>query len=293
VNVGERWTREQLTDLRASHFAPRAWCRFLAASFERAAAARRERRRAQRQVLAVAAAGFLPWVAAAALGAVPLAVVGAGWWTLVVLMLEWHLGMLDDLDRLGPANVLALARAAAVPAVLLLPVAPAAAVFLAAGATDGVDGALARSRRETTRLGFWLDGTTDTLLLGAAAVAALRAGLLPWWAAAAVLVRYALPWPLAAALYFLRGEMPRRRVSGRIPGLAVFAGLAVAMLGGPGASLAAAGAAAGTLTALLSVTRMAPVPSPTAIRAARESKRVYWHRTETTTGGELWRRSRW
>lgn len=258
---GERWTREQLTELRASRFTPRAWRRFLAASFARSAEARREQHRAHRQAVAVATAGFVPWAAAAALGALPLAAVGAAWWTLVVLMLDWHLGMLDGLDHLGPANLLGLARAGAVPAVLLLPSAAAAAVFLAAGATDGIDGALARRRGETTRLGFWLDGTTDTLLLSAAAVAALRSDLLPWWASAAVLVRYALPWPLAAASYFLRAEPPRRGVSCRIPGLAVFAGLAVAMLGGPGTSLAVAGAVAGVFTVLLSVKRIQDSPS--------------------------------
>ncbi len=253
MSDGERWTREQLAELRASRFTIRSWRRFLGASFERAAAARREKRRAHRQVLRLAAAGLAPWVAAAFLGAVPLAAAGAAWWLLVVLMLEWHLGMLDRLDRLGPANLLGLARAAAVPAVLLLPEGAAAAVFIVAGATDGIDGSIARRRGETTRLGVWLDGATDTLLLIAAAVTALRAGLLPSWAAVPVLVRYGLPWPLLAASYFLRSEPPRRGVSGRLPGLAVFAGLVVAMLGGPGATLTAAGAAAGVLTVLLSV----------------------------------------
>jgi cardiolipin synthase len=259
MNDGERWTQAQLTELRASRFTPRAWRCFFAASFDRAAAARRERRRAQRQALLVAAVGFIPWAVAAALGGIPLAAAGAGWWTLVVLMLEWHLGMLDGLDRLGPANVLGLARAAVVPAVLLLPIVPATALFLAAGATDGIDGFLARRRGETTRLGFWLDATTDTLLLIAGTAAALQANLLPWWAAVAVFVRYGLPWPLVAASYFARAEPPSRGVSGRLPGLAVFAGLALAMLDGPGASLAAAGAAAGTLTVLLCVRRMARV----------------------------------
>jgi phosphatidylglycerophosphate synthase len=253
VSDGERWTREQLVALHRARFTPRGWRSFLGASFERAAQARHEQRRAHRQLLRIAAAGLVPWVVAAALGAAPAAVVGAAWWLLVVLMVDWHLGMLDGLGRLGPANVLGLARAAAVPAVLLLSGGAAAAVFVAAGVIDGIDGALARRRDETTRLGVWLDGATDTLLLIAAAAAALRAGLLPWWAAAAVIVRYGLPWPLVAASYFFRAEPPRRQVSGRLPGLAAFAGLSIAMLGGPGAPLAAAGAGAGVLVLLPSV----------------------------------------
>ncbi len=257
------WTREVLEELRAAAFAPRAWVRFLGRSFARAREQRPAHKRAHRETIALAAGGLAVWLGVALSGRETLGAAGAAWWLAACLMLDWHLGLLDGRDRLGPANVLSLLRAGTVPAIFALASAPAGiALFAVAGASDVLDGRLARRRGETTRLGLWLDGSVDGLVLGAAALA-----VLPGWATAVVLARYSLPWLVLAAAYFLRAEPPpaERFVSGRYPGLAVFAGLSLALLGLPGGSaLAAAGAIGGLATFVASIARSLPAATGTA-----------------------------
>lgn len=72
-------------------------------------------------------------------------------------------------------NLLTLSRIAAIPALVILawPRLPATdlaacAVFSLAAATDWLDGHLARSRGETSRLGRMLDPIADKLLVGSA-----------------------------------------------------------------------------------------------------------------------------
>ena len=256
---GEAWTRELLAELQVACFRPRAWTRFLRRSFERAAERRAERPREHRTVQLLALAGVAGWMIAgpAALGWTAAA--GAGWWLAVCLMLDWHLGMLERPDgralgRLGPANVLSLLRAGVVPVLLLVPAPVGGALLLAAGVSDAIDGPLARRRDEVTRLGLWLDGTVDTFVLAAAALAAP----VPGWAVALVLVRCGLPWLAVAGCYFGRGQAPgrERAVSGRYPGLVLFAGLVLALFDVGGAAwVASAGAAAGLGTFALTVVR--------------------------------------
>lgn len=65
-----------------------------------------------------------------------------------------------------------------------------AAVLLAAlGATDWVDGQLARRLRQVSTLGKVLDPLADRLLLGVAAVSIVAVGAVPVWVAAAALAR--------------------------------------------------------------------------------------------------------
>jgi cardiolipin synthase (CMP-forming) len=262
VTEGEAWTCEILRELRADSYRPAAWVRFFARSLERARGTRRERRREHRQVLLAAAAGLLAWAVVGVFD-LWLALAGVVWWLLVVAMLDWHLGMLEDdqgrpLRRLGLPNLLSLARAAVVP---VLPVASSTllpAILIPAGLTDAIDGPLARRRGEETRLGRWLDGSVDTLVLSGAAVAAARHGLLPWWAAALVFARQAQPWLVVSLAYFARAAAPSRTgfVSARLPGLILFAGLALAALHLPAAApLAALGAAGGTASLALTVAR--------------------------------------
>jgi phosphatidylglycerophosphate synthase len=262
---GEVWTRKVLAELKEARFAPRAWTRFLARSLERARERRRELARAHRQVVVLAAAGLAAWAAVAAAGRPWLALAGATWWWIVSLMLDWHLGMLERPDgrtlcTLGLPNVLSLARLSVVPVVVVLPHSVAAGLLLAAGAADVLDGPLARRRDEVTRLGFWLDGAADSLLLSAAAVA-----VLPGWAAALVLTRYLLPWPALAVAYFYRGEAPSRErwISGRVPGLVTFAGLVLAFFDlGAGAAISAVGAVGGLVVLAPSGARWAARPAP-------------------------------
>jgi len=268
VTEGEAWAEELLRELRSRRYRPRAWTCFLATSFARARAVRQQRRREHRQALLVGAAGLTGWVAVAPVRPW-LALAGALWALLVTAMLDWHLGMLetDDgrpLHRLGLPNLLTLARAATVPALLVVSPTVLAILLIPVGVSDGIDGPLARRRGEETRLGAWLDGSVDTLVLSAAAVGAARHGLLPWWATALVATRYALPWLVVAFAYFVRAAPPSRvgRISGKAPGLVVFAGLVLAALRLPGGAVfAAAGAAAGLATFALSAVR-AERPQP-------------------------------
>lgn len=274
MTEGERWARELLAELRAARFTPRALVRFLARSFARAGERRRERSRERREALVLGAAGLAGWAGVALAGRPGLAAAGAGWWLLVWLMLDWHLGMLERPDgtpigRLGAANLLGLLRAGLVPALPAVSPAVLAALLAAAGAADVLDGPLARARGEVTRLGLWLDGAVDALVLPVAAVAAARAGRLEWWAAALVLARYGLPWAVVTVAYFARAAAPPRAgyVSGRVPGLVLFAGLGLAVLEIPGGtSLAAAGALGGLLTFAASVGRTLGRSAPEAAR---------------------------
>jgi phosphatidylglycerophosphate synthase len=236
VTAGEAWARDLLEELRTHRYRPRAWAHFLARSFARARATRVERASEHRQTLLAGAVGLAVWAAVAVL--YPwLALAGIAWWLLAIAMVDWHLGMLEDesgrpLRRLGLPNLLSLARVAIVPVLLVAAPALLAAMLILAGATDAIDGRLARARGEETRLGLWLDGGADALMLSAAAVGAARHDLLPWWAAALVFGWHTLQTLAVALAYFLRVRSPRRAASAwaRVPGLVLFAGLAVATL---------------------------------------------------------------
>jgi CDP-diacylglycerol--glycerol-3-phosphate 3-phosphatidyltransferase len=65
----------------------------------------------------------------------------------------------------------------------------AAALFIVAIATDGIDGHIARSRNQVTDLGKLLDPIADKVLTGAALVGLSILGELPWWVTAIILVR--------------------------------------------------------------------------------------------------------
>jgi phosphatidylglycerophosphate synthase len=258
MTEGERWTRDLLAALRSARYRPAAWRVFLARSFERAANTRTARLHEHRQLVAFEALGLAAW-AAVALAGPWLALAGAVWLTLLLLMVDWHLGMLEDdegrpLDGLGAANVLSILRGAIAPALLISSPAALAALLVAAGSSDAIDGPLARARGETSRLGRWLDGGVDACLLGVAAVAAARLGLLPWWAAGLVLARHAVQWSALALAYFARAEPPARGgvVSGKTPGLVLFGGLVLAVLRVPGApALVVVGALGGLATFIL------------------------------------------
>jgi len=262
VTEGEAWTRTVLEELRAAHYRPRAWGRFLADSFARARERRRERLRAHRLALVLGTAGLAAWTGAA--GRPALALAGAAWWAAAILMLDWHLGMLErpdgtPLGGVGAANLLTLIRAGLPPALFALAGTDVGlALFAAAGASDVLDGVVARRRNEVTRLGIWLDPAVDGLVLGAAALGATRAGVLVGSVAALVVVRYALPWLVVVIHYFARAEPPERGglVRGRVTGLVVYAGLALALLRLPGATpLVVAGAAGGLATVAASFVR--------------------------------------
>ena len=65
----------------------------------------------------------------------------------------------------------------------------AAALFIVAIATDGIDGHIARSRNQVTDLGKLLDPIADKVLTGAALVGLSILTELPWWVTVIILVR--------------------------------------------------------------------------------------------------------
>lgn len=65
----------------------------------------------------------------------------------------------------------------------------AAALFILAIATDGLDGVLARRRNLVTNLGILLDPIADKLLTGAALIMLAILAELPWWVVVVILVR--------------------------------------------------------------------------------------------------------
>lgn len=75
-------------------------------------------------------------------------------------------------------------------------------VGLLFGATDFVDGYVARRFDQITKLGQLLDPLSDRLFIVTIAVALVVAGLLPWWLVAAVVVRDLLM--LAISVILLR-----------------------------------------------------------------------------------------
>ena len=163
MTPGERWTGEQLDALRTGRFTPRAWARFLSASFARAADTRRARPELARQTRSWSTIGLLSGLAASTAGsrarlASPRPARFAIWWLATAAMLEWHLGMLEGPDgeqreRLGAADALTLQRLWSVPLLAAHgerargSAAAFTALIASAAVTDALDGALARSHR--------------------------------------------------------------------------------------------------------------------------------------------------
>jgi CDP-diacylglycerol--glycerol-3-phosphate 3-phosphatidyltransferase len=65
----------------------------------------------------------------------------------------------------------------------------AAALFVVAAATDGLDGYLARRYASTTPTGQWLDPLADKILVAAPIVTLTALGRFPLWAAAIIVAR--------------------------------------------------------------------------------------------------------
>lgn len=105
------------------------------------------------------------------------------------------------LSRVNPSNVLTLARLTSIPSVIMLitaaadrtaPVWPVLALLSVVLMTDLADGALARRRGQVTRIGSYLDSSTDYLLLGAGAILLLAHGIGTPWVFAVLIGRLAL-----------------------------------------------------------------------------------------------------
>jgi cardiolipin synthase (CMP-forming) len=105
-------------------------------------------------------------------------------------------------------NLLSLLRLLGVPVFLwliLVPHADLAAVILLAvsGATDYLDGWVARRWNQQSRLGELLDPTADRLYIFAALLGLALRGIVPWWLVGLLVIRDVI---LGVALLVLRGH---------------------------------------------------------------------------------------
>ena len=241
LTEGERWTADALLELRRGGYRAHAWLRFLRNSLERSRATRGSRPRLARQSRRWGAYGGLCWLAACRAsrdiaGIKPRLLPGLAWWLVVWQMLDWHLGMAEGgdgepRDRLARADAVTLARFWLVPSVPALARSPTGlpAVILIAGATDWLDGALAR-RDGRTRLGRDLDTTADLAFLTTAALSARASGRVTRLGFRALAGRYAIGVAVSLAAVFGRARRPaiRARPWGALPRTA---GLAMSTAG--------------------------------------------------------------
>lgn len=252
LTAGQRWAAEQLAELRGARFAPRALGGFLAASLRRSGQVRAARPDLVRQSRRWMAAGAAAWLALAVARVEPFCNrrrAGLGWWTATALMLDWHLGMLETTEGaprpLGPADAATLTRAWLVPVVATH---PTALVCLIAGASDVVDGHLARATAPT-RAGRDLEGLVDACFLAAALAGLRRRRALGRGVVIAEGARVAAGTGYAVYEYFAHARAPDDDIlgAGRATTAARLGGLAAAAAGRRrvGATLLAAGSAAG------------------------------------------------
>ncbi len=139
-------------------------------------------------------------------------------------------------DLLTVPNLISIARLALIPVFLWLLLGrddPVAAGWLLGliGATDWIDGVLARRLGQVTELGKFLDPLADRIAVVAGLIGGMIAGVLPAWFALAILVREGLVG--VGALYLglaARAKLAVRRL-GKIATLLVYAGVAWLFIG--------------------------------------------------------------
>lgn len=106
---------------------------------------------------------------------------------------------------LYPANLITYARFAAIPLTLLAMARQhagwALGIFIGAGVSDGLDGWLARSHHQQSRLGETLDPLADKLLLSLLFIEFAMLGVLPWALTILVFIRDGCILVTAAVLY--------------------------------------------------------------------------------------------
>lgn len=94
------------------------------------------------------------------------------------------------------ANLVSVIRLMAIPVFLYLVVQdeliPAFVLLVAAVLTDFVDGMIARSMNQITKLGQFLDPFADRLFIAATVVALALQDVVPWWLVIVVMLRDAL-----------------------------------------------------------------------------------------------------
>jgi cardiolipin synthase len=136
---------------------------------------------------------------------------------------------------LNVPNTLTLLRILAIPAVLIAldegQHALAFWLFVAAGVTDGLDGAIARLTDSRTALGSYLDPLADKGLVVTLLVKLTLLGKVPGWALTIILTRDIVCLTGYALLFFLTGERIEIRptLTGKLATVVQLAGVAVAL----------------------------------------------------------------
>lgn len=133
-------------------------------------------------------------------------------------------------------NLVSLVRLVLVPVFLWLligedNVAGAGWLLGLIGATDWVDGYLARRLHQVSRVGEFLDPLADRLAVAVAVVAGLVEGVLPVWFAWAIIVREALVAVGALVVGLKAGTKLQVRRLGKLATLMLYAGVAAFYVG--------------------------------------------------------------
>jgi len=101
-----------------------------------------------------------------------------------------------DAGWLTLPNAVSIARLLLIPIFLWLvwidQIGPAGVVLAVIGATDWVDGYLARRLDQISEVGKFLDPLADRIAVAVAVIAGLVAGVLPWWLGWGIIVREVL-----------------------------------------------------------------------------------------------------
>ena len=112
----------------------------------------------------------------------------------------------------------------------------AAAVFIVAALTDGLDGYVARIRKETTSFGKTFDPIADKILIGSALYSLYMLGKVSWWVVTVILAREVL-------ITILRSQAKKRGLSvaagiwGKIKTFTQIVAIIMIILSVPGAEI--------------------------------------------------------
>lgn len=124
-------------------------------------------------------------------------------------------------------NIISFVRILAVPVFVWFllgaeQIRTAGLLLIVIGATDWIDGYLARRLGQVTKLGKALDPIADRLAIVAAVVAGWMAGILPAWLVVGLLVREAVMAAMAAWLFAQRRTTVDVRMTGKLATLLLY-----------------------------------------------------------------------
>ncbi len=112
----------------------------------------------------------------------------------------------------------------------------AVAVFVLAAVTDGLDGYVARARREVTKFGALIDPVADKLLISSALIALVELGEVSAWIAVLIIGREFAVSGLRIVVASEGGEIPVSRW-GKIKTFSQIIGIVGVLLGIPGGTV--------------------------------------------------------